>query len=297
MNIDQEKIIKVLTKSASFHYLNEEEIIHLSEICSYVTYNSEEIIFSELQPAHSFYVIEKGNVNLIFNSKQIIQVSKGQIFGDWAILNETVRLATSKALDEVHAVAIDAQKFKNIQTFDAKVSFKIVLELAKGLVARLQSKSQISSKILIDACETEFVEFKSTLRKNLMSGKKDPAIEMAAIKTIAGFLNNNGGVLFIGVKDNKEILGIKEDEFLNEDKMLLHLSNLITSKMGNLAFNDIHITIVPIQHKNIIRVDCTPTNTPIFISDSNNDYFFVRSGVQTVSYSIKNAVAYIKSRF
>ncbi|MDF1516703.1 MAG: putative DNA binding domain-containing protein [Lutibacter sp.] len=297
MNIDREKIIQVLTKSASFHYLNKEEIIHLSEICSYENYNADEIIFSELQPAHSFYVIEKGNVNLIFDSKQIIQVSKGQIFGDWAVLNETVRLATSKALNQVLAVAIDAKKFKNQQILDANVSFKIVLELAKGLVTRLQSKSQISSRILIDDGETEFVEFKSTLRKNLMSGKKDPAIEMAVIKTIAGFLNNNGGVLFIGVKDNKEILGIQEDEFLNEDKMLLHLSHLITSKMGSLAFNDIHCTIVPIQNKNIIRIDCTPTNTPIFISDNTNDYFFVRSGVQTVSYNIKNAVAYIKSRF
>lgn len=297
MNNEREKIINVLSKSTGFHYLNEHEIVHLSEICSYETYNSEEIIFSEAQPANSFYVIDKGKVNLIFNSKQIIQVSKGQIFGDWAILNETVRLATSKALDQVQVVAIDALKFKNHDVFDAKISFKIVLELAKGLVSRLQSKSQIASKILIDGGETAQVEFKSTLRKNLFSGKKDPAIEMSVIKTIAGFLNNDGGVLFIGVKDNQEILGIEEDEFLNEDKMLLHLGNLITSKMGSLVLNDVHFTIVPMEEKSIVRVDCTPSNSPVFVSDNSADYFFVRSGVQTVSYNIMTAVSYIKGRF
>ncbi|NCT10435.1 MAG: cyclic nucleotide-binding domain-containing protein [Flavobacteriia bacterium] len=294
---NQEKIINVLLKSVCFHYLNEQEIIHLSKICTYETYDSEEIIFSEAQPANSFYVIDKGKVNLIFDSKQIIQVSKGQLFGDWAILNETVRLATSKALDKVKVVAIDAIKFKNHEVFDSKISFKIVLEMAKGLVSRLQSKSQIASKILIDGGETAQVEFKSTLRKNLFSGKKDTAIEMSVIKTIAGFLNSDGGVLFIGVKDNQEILGIDNDEFINEDKMLLHLGNLITSKMGSLVLNEVHFTIVPINEKKIVRVDCVTSSNPVFVQDNGIDYFFVRSGVQTVSYNIITAISYIKGRF
>lgn len=62
MDIDQEKISRIPTKSVSFHYFNEEKNTHLSEVCSYVTYNSQEIIFSELQPANSFYVIEKGTL-------------------------------------------------------------------------------------------------------------------------------------------------------------------------------------------------------------------------------------------
>lgn len=294
---EKRKIVEVLTKSNCFHYLDHNELVNLSEICSYKSYNPDDIIFSEAQPAQSFFVLEKGNVNLIFSSKQIIQVSKGQIFGDWAILNNTVRLATSKALSHVNAVAVDATKFKNHAAFDAKIAFKIVLEMAKGLVARLQSKSQIASKILIDGGETDHVEFKSTLRKNLFSGKKDGAMEMAVIKTIAGFLNTDGGVLFIGVKDNQEILGINEDEFINEDKMLLHLGNLITSKMGNLVLNDVHFSLIPLDDKNILRIDCSPSNVPVFVVDNGTEYFFVRSGVQTLSYSIMTAVSYINTHF
>lgn len=293
----QAKIIQTLTKSKSFQSLNDQEIIHLSEICTYETYHPEEIIFSEVQLANSFYVIDKGTVNLIFDSHQVIHASNGQIFGDWAILNETVRLATSKAMDLVHLVAIDAIKFKNHDVFDAKISFKIILELAKGLVARLQSRSQISSRILIAGGESELVEFKSTLRMNLFSGKKDVAIELTVIKTIAGFLNGAGGVLFIGIKDNQEILGIEQDDFLNEDKMLLHLGNLISTKMGGLVLNFIHSSVILINEKKIIRVDCTPSNEPVFVAEKESEYFYVRNGVQTVSYSIKNALLYVKNRF
>ena len=192
----RETIVETLTKSSVFQSLNENEILSLSEICSYKGYNAEETIYSESQPANSFYVISKGEVNLVYNSRQIIQVTKGQVFGDWAILNESVRLSTSKAVSQVYVVAIDATKFKNTLFLDATISFKIVMELAKGLVSRLQSKSQIASKILIETGETNHIEFKSTLRKNLHTGKKDAAIEMSVLKTIAGFLNNDGGVLF-----------------------------------------------------------------------------------------------------
>lgn len=290
-------IIETLSKSSIFQSLNENEINSLGEICSYEGYNAEEIIYSESQPANSFYVISKGEVNLVYNSRQIIQVSKGQVFGDWAILNESVRLSTSKAVSQVYVVAIDATKFKNTDFLDATISFKIVMELAKGLVSRLQSKSQIASKILIETGETDHIEFKSTLRKNLYTGKKDVAIEMSVLKTIAGFLNNDGGVLFIGVKDNQEIFGISEDDFINEDKMLLHLGHLITSKMGELALNDVHFTVVTIDNKKIIRVDCTAASVPVYITDNQTEYFYVRSGIQTVSYSIMNAVSYIKKRF
>ena len=43
-------------------------------------------------------------------------------------------------------------------------------------------------------------EFKSTFRFNLYTKKNDPEkITYACLKTIAGFLNTNGGSLYIGI--------------------------------------------------------------------------------------------------
>jgi hypothetical protein len=46
---------------------------------------------------------------------------------------------------------------------------------------------------LITGGETEGVEFKSTLRINLHTGQPDDKMQMAALKTIAAFLNAGGG--------------------------------------------------------------------------------------------------------
>ena len=54
----------------------------------------------------------------------------------------------------------------------------------------------VSTDELIQNGETENVEFKSTLRWNIHTQKKDDAIEHASLKTIAAFLNSYGGTLY-----------------------------------------------------------------------------------------------------
>jgi len=41
--------------------------------------------------------------------------------------------------------------------------------------------------------ESSYIEFKSALRMNLHTGTRDPKIELAILRTIAGFLNTHGG--------------------------------------------------------------------------------------------------------
>ena len=48
-------------------------------------------------------------------------------------------------------------------------------------------------KAAADDGESEAVKFKATLRVNLHTGEPDKRMELAALKTLAGFLNTNGG--------------------------------------------------------------------------------------------------------
>ena len=65
---------------------------------------------------------------------------------------------------------------------------------------------------LIRLGESKTVEFKSTLRWNLREGKKDPTVVThAVLKTIAAFLNTEGGDLLIGVADDGSIVGTEPD--------------------------------------------------------------------------------------
>lgn len=96
------------------------------------------------------------------------------------------------------------------------------------------AESQLSAAQLIAIGETGATEFKSTLRTNLHTGQPDEKIALAALKTIAGFLNASGGTLLVGVADDGAALGLKADGFASEDKMALHLINLIRTRIGDL---------------------------------------------------------------
>ena len=92
------------------------------------------------------------------------------------------------------------------------------------------------SKVVMNG-ESEAVEFKSTLRTNLHTGSKDPRMELAVLKTLAGFLNTNGGMLVVGVSDDGSPVGIQADGFENEDKMSLASGEYRQVPHGNTGYD------------------------------------------------------------
>jgi hypothetical protein len=68
-----------------------------------------------------------------------------------------------------------------------------------------------STEDLISTGESSVVEFKQTAVYNTYTDKKDPRIEHAVIKSVAGFLNARGGVLLIGVHDDGYAVGFGPD--------------------------------------------------------------------------------------
>ncbi len=291
-------ITTILRKADFFIDFNKDELENLSSIAQIKNFTSGQIIFSENQKADEFYVLNKGSVNLAFSSKKIIKVGPLQIFGDWAIVNNTVRLATATAKENTEVVAIDGLKLKNSEFLSSGIALKIALQIAGGLVERLLSQSQISSQILIEQGESEKTEFKSTLRMNLFTNKKDVAIETSVLKTIAAYLNTKGGVLFIGVKDDGQLIGLNDDLFENEDKLLQHLFHIIAERMGKSVIDDIHPVIVKVNDVSILRIDVEPSFEPVFVKEQNNtESFYVRNGVTTVGYNLRDAISYIKLRF
>jgi hypothetical protein len=69
----------------------------------------------------------------------------------------------------------------------------------------------VSVRELIDQGEGRTVEFTSSARWNLHKGDKDPAIECEILKAVAGFMNAQGGTLLIGVSDDCQPVGLRND--------------------------------------------------------------------------------------
>lgn len=81
-------------------------------------------------------------------------------------------------------------------------------------------------------------------------------MEDAIVRTIAGFLNTNGGTLVVGVADDGNPVGIDVDGFDNEDKMSLHLTNLVNSRIGPRAWTTIHANFDDHDDVRVLVVRC-----------------------------------------
>jgi len=150
---------------------------------------------------------------------------------------------------------------------------------------------------LVAQGENEKLEFKSTLRMNLHTGSNDKRIEHACLKTLAAFLNSKGGTLIIGLGDDGEVVGVDSDGFPNEDKMGLHLVNLINSRLGAEHAGCISLRFEAIQKKSVMVVECEASPVPVYLQDGDDEQFFVRTGPATTQLKLREARAYIKKRF
>jgi hypothetical protein len=160
-----------------------------------------------------------------------------------------------------------------------------------------QSKISVI-KELINMGESDNMEFKSSFRWDIRQNKKNPAIEHASLKTMAAFLNSDGGDLLIGVEDDGNILGVEIDNFPNDDKFLLHLWGLIKTTMGQDISPYLKTTLEKFGDKTVCRISCKPSPKPIFLRQKGFDEsFYIRIGPSTGSLEISEALKYISEHF
>ena len=159
------------------------------------------------------------------------------------------------------------------------------------------SPADYSLTDLVSSGESDSVEFKSSLRVNLHTDSKDSRIEETALKTLAGFLNADGGTLIIGVGDDGTPVGIEADRFPNEDRMSLHLVNLVRSRMGAGVMTMVHPQFDDYEDLRILRVVCERSPQPVYLSNSGRESFFVRTGPATAELTGSQMMDYVRRRF
>lgn len=150
---------------------------------------------------------------------------------------------------------------------------------------------------LIGRGESAYLEFKSTMRLNLHSGKNDKAIELAWLKGVAAFLNSEGGILLLGVADDGEVLGLAGDAFANDDKCLLHFKNLVNQHLGAEAMRHLRFRLFQLEEKQIGAIECAPAEAPVYLRPGNGESFLIRTGPSNSELPISRALRYIDNRF
>jgi CRP-like cAMP-binding protein len=291
------KIIGIFQQNEIFSKLSPSELDQLIAIANIREFQQDEIVFTEDQQAQYLFLVARGSFILQLKSNRIKVFKPGEIFGEIGIINNAVRTGGVRANEPAAAVVIPGDKIFNEEYVDAKLSLKIIRALAKKITTYLRSKEQISTMELIKGGENHYVEFKSSLRMNRGTGKKDKAVELGILKTVAGFFNTQGGTMIVGVGDEGVILGLEDDQFPSFDKLVLHLIYLVKMRISPLHMDFIHFDLLELEGKNVLRVDCEAATTPAYVRDGSQEYFFIRTGPSTTNLKISQVYDYIAKRF
>jgi len=138
-------------------------------------------------------------------------------------------------------------------------------------------------------------EYKSSLRYNTKEKKITDWLINSSLKTIAAFLNSEGGCLIIGVSDNKKILGIDLDGFKSTDEWIRFLKDKIKSKLGiNFLETFIKIEIREFNNENIGIIRCAPL--PKKDHCLLEEKLYVRKGPASHELALKDVLDWQKNR-
>lgn len=237
-----------------------------------------------------------------------------------AYLTADTNLAISNMAPEEYLPEIEtkypgalAKQFIPMQPELWKVErFPEFLEARRLLIATkyndyLQSLMSKSVKVkgksiseIIELGESNNLEFKSTLQWDIVQNRKNKSLRKSVLKTIAAFLNSEGGTLLIGVEDNLHVCGIENDLILTEnspDKFMNLLATLISDYIGVEYADLVKIDIEQVQEKNICRIEVDRSLIPAYLTFEGQKEFFIRMANTSRSLDLEETVKYINAHW
>lgn len=180
-------------------------------------------------------------------------------------------------------------------------------------------------KKLITNSEHEFVEYKSSAlwsklytQQQIQESKERDVIKYGRnlskfiiAKTVAGFLNTDGGNLIIGISENKnnlqdEIIGIESEYSKLEDPCpdgyrRMIVDDIIKYFFSPDIFNNftkyIGISFQNVENKTLCWLQIKKSDIPVFVNINREDCFYIRVDAETRQIIGKPMSDYILKRF
>jgi hypothetical protein len=135
-DITKNLIKSIMIDNAHFPLFSGLKILDISKIVQLlqlVSFDKDEIVVYEGSDGDSMYFIAEGDV-LVYNQHIQMQLTKGDLFGEIAILKKVPRTATVKALSECKVLELKANDLKNL----IKTKPELLKEIEKIAESRLE---------------------------------------------------------------------------------------------------------------------------------------------------------------
>jgi hypothetical protein len=154
-------------------------------------------------------------------------------------------------------------------------------------------------KELINSGEHERLEFKTSLRWDAKRNQVNKELEKTIMKTVAAFLNSEGGCLLIGINDSGEPIGLENDFITlakpNTDGFENHFNNLFNSMIGAEFRRFVKLTFNNINGKVVCLANVQSSHKPAYLKTENGENFYIRTGNVTTPLKMSEVTAYVSS--
>ena len=292
-------------------------------------------IYPSNSDPHVFPILSKSSENadnfivlsLGFSIIAIISVDGPELMCDLALLIIGLCLGAINMWPEINRPLFIPKGKELVELVDAEIFH----QKSTNVVKQLLQKERVENPDLIELLrgnESQHLEFKASLwttykgttdeLANPNQAKKDLRLQDSVVKTVAAFLNSDGGNLLIGVLDKPraseqlaDVVGIEYDykwcpKNRQDSEGFSHsVLQLLTDAIGSQSVVNLHVTITVEEFDEIplCRVDVLPRkrerNNEIWVKTKTigDEEFFFRALDTTVHASAKSAHDYIRHHF
>jgi len=169
-------------------------------------------------------------------------------------------------------------------------------------IERLKMELHKDIPLIIKQGEGPLLEFKSSFRWDIEQSRTNRQLEGVVLKSLAGFLNSNqGGTLLIGVADDGQVIGLKNDfqtlKKQNQDGFEQAIMTAIAANLGADLCSYISILFHVIDTNALCRLIVSPSDRPVFLNQGNTLKLYVRTGGGTRDLNIQEALEFAPTRW
>jgi len=235
----------------------------------------------------SIAVADAGRLNVLLDKPKVRSIAEQYATGGIAILKSRI----------FHGEYGSYAKKLESELLRAYEKIRKLPEVTKTV----KELNSMSVSELVKNDESETLEFKSSLIWDTRKKQPNKELKIIIARTVASFMNVNGGVLLIGVDDDKTVRGLKDDlaQYHNShDEYVQSLIGTIHTYLGKANGPYVKMSFEPYEDKEIAILHVKKSPHPVYLRVPNRkEEFCIRSGNTCTCLEVSEANMYIKDHW
>ena len=191
-------------------------------------------------------------------------------------------------------------KFEEFLSARREIIQRKLNEFMASLITEPEKMGERPIQDLIKLGESKTLEFKSTLQWDVVQNQQNTHLRLSVMKTVAAFMNSDGGTLIIGVDDTGAPYGLENDLKLvsgSLDRFGQLLNSLLADHIGPQYAHLVKSRFESLNGASACILDVENAPEPVFVKGAKGKEFFVRVGNTTRALDPQETMHYVEMKW